>query len=335
MIATIFKTFMIVPPKFAFGLSRYVAYNSPDSEPMTRIFVIFNPAARGEKAQRAQRFIEANAGPRVTLAPTQSAGDAQPLAARAVREGYDVIVAAGGDGTINETINGLGESGVPLGVLPLGTVNVFAQELNIPRRLDAAWTLLEAGQIRTIDLACAEAGGRRRYFVQLAGVGFDARAVRSASWELKKKVGPFSYVWAGLKTLGERHSPVEVRIDGAAIAARGFAVFVGNGRFYGGPFRLFPRARLDDGLLDVCVFERGAVLDLLRYSPRVLFGTHERLRGVQYFQTRELICQAAEPTPFQLDGEDAGDSPVRFSIRPRALRVLVPAANRAQSGSST
>jgi YegS/Rv2252/BmrU family lipid kinase len=290
---------------------------------MTRIFVIFNPAARGEKSQRVRRFLDAKAGPQVALAPTQSAGDAKRLAARAVQERYDVVVAAGGDGTINEVINGLGTSGLPLGVLPLGTVNVFAKELGIPGKLDAAWALIEAGQARTIDLACAEAGGPPRFFMQLAGVGFDARAVRAASWELKKKIGPLSYIWAGLKTLSEQHSQIEVAINGAA-PVRGFAVLVGNGRFYGGRFRLFPEARLDDGLLDVCVFENGGLLDLARYGQGLLRGAHTRLKDVRYFQAKDFVCRAAEPTPFELDGEDAGEAPVRFSVRPQALRVIVP-----------
>src|ERR1039457_3580764 len=126
---------------------------------MDKLFVIFNPAARGEKNRRVRKFLEAKAGQSVTLAPTECAGDAKLLAARAVQEGFRVIVAAGGDGTINEVINGIGTSGAVLGVLPLGTVNVFAHELGIPRRIEAAWAVVESGHTRTIDLARAEANG--------------------------------------------------------------------------------------------------------------------------------------------------------------------------------
>ena len=153
--------------------------------------------------------------------------------------------------------------------------------------------------------------------MQLAGVGFDARAVRAASWELKKKIGPLSYVWAGLKVLHEPASQIEV-----TGGYHGHAVFVGNGKFYGGRFRLFPKAKLDDGLLDVCVFERAGYLDLLRYGHGILRGSHIRLRDVHYFQAREFVCTGA--TPFELDGEDAGNAPVKFSVKPRALRVIVP-----------
>jgi len=291
---------------------------------MDKIFVIFNPAARGEKSRRVRRFLETKIGASVTLAPTQGAGDAKLLAARAAKDGFQVIVAAGGDGTINEVINGIGTSRVALGVLPLGTVNVFAQELCIPRQVAAAWAVIEGGHTRTIDLARAESNGSTRYFVQLAGVGFDARAVRAASWELKKKIGPLSYVWAGIKTLSGTHARIEVATNGHGSLGGGVAVLIGNGRFYGGRFALFPKARMDDGLLDVCMFEKCGYWDVLRYGRGILRGAHIDLGGVTYFQTERLECRAPSATPFELDGEDAGDVPVTFSVVPRALRVVVP-----------
>jgi YegS/Rv2252/BmrU family lipid kinase len=291
---------------------------------MDKLFVIFNPAARGEKSRRLLRSLMARGGHSFTLAETQQAGDARRLAARAIGDGYRVIVAAGGDGTINEVINGIGISGATLGVLPLGTVNVFARELGISGRIDAAWSVIQNGRTRQIDLACAEANGAMRHFVQLAGVGFDAQAVRAASWELKKRLGPLSYVWAGLRTISRSPVSVEISTNGSGPRGRGVAVLVGNGRFYGGSFALFPRARLDDGLLDVCVFEKCGYFDVLRYGQGILRGTHTKLRGVGYFQTEQLACCASSATPFEVDGEDAGDAPVTFSIRPRALQVLVP-----------
>lgn len=295
---------------------------------MNRFFVIFNPAARAERSRRAKKFLEAKASsnPNVTLAPTQHTGDATELATRAVADGANIIVAAGGDGTINEVANGIGLSGIPLAVLPLGTVNVFARELGIPIDLNSAWTLAENGRVRTIDLARAEANGKQRYFVQLAGVGFDAWAVRQASWELKKRIGPLSYVWAGLKAVAQPLGDVGVSTNGAHPRGCGPAVLIGNGRFYGGRFALFPRARMDDGLLDVCVFGRGGYLDVIRYGQGVLRGVHTTLPDVCYFQAEEFACSAVAGTsvPFELDGEDAGDAPVRFSVVPRSLRVMTP-----------
>jgi diacylglycerol kinase (ATP) len=298
---------------------------------MDKLFVIFNPASRGEKSRRGRQFLEGKISESVILAPTQRAGEAKSLAARAVGEGYKVIGAAGGDGTINEVINGIGTSGVALGVLPLGTVNVFAQELHLPRKTEAAWAVIVAGHMRTIDLACSESNGSVRYFVQLAGVGFDAHAVRTASWELKKKIGPLSYVWAGLKALTKPHAQVEISANGNSALGSGVAVLVGNGRFYGGRFALFPKAQMDDGLLDVCVFEKCGYWDVLRYGQGILRGVHIDLAGVKYFQTERLVCDAPGTTPFELDGEDAGDAPVTFSVVPRALRVVVPKSKKGES----
>lgn len=291
---------------------------------MRKTFVIFNPAARGEKSQRLRAFLQAQAGPRVTLAPTACAGDATQLAARGVAEGFDLIVAAGGDGTINEVINGIGTTGVALGVLPLGTVNVFAREMAIPLRLEPAWALLQSGTVRTLDLPFVEFGHqRRRYFAQLAGVGFDALAVRGASWALKKKIGPLCYVVAGFQALGATHPVLEV-LSQEGRRCQGVAVLVGNGRYYGGSFRLFPEARYDDGLLDVCVFPSTRYADLLRYGFGILRAAHHRLADVHYLQTAGFTCQApaGQPTAFELDGEDAGDSPVRFGVVGAGLRLV-------------
>ena len=288
---------------------------------MPKIFVIFNPAARGEKSQRLRAFLDAKAGPAVTLAPTRCAGDAKTLAAQAAAQGYHTVVAAGGDGTVNEVVNGLDASGVALGVLPLGTVNVFAQELGIPRSFDAAWAVIEAGQVRTIDLGCAEAQGQRRFFVQLAGVGFDARTVRTTNWELKKRIGLFSYLLAGWQVLWEPRRVVQVTPGG-----RGSIVLIGNGRLYGGKLALFPQARLDDGKLDVCVFEQWSGLAVTRYLLGILQGKHTQLPDVRYFQAEQFECRPdTSPVSYELDGEDAGEAPVRFSVLPRALRVIAPA----------
>ena len=176
-----------------------------------RTCVIFNPAARGNKARRFRRHLDVMAAG-VAFKATAGPGDAQRLAAEAVEEGYEVVVAAGGDGTLNEVLNGIaatpgGLDQVRLGVLPLGTVNVFARELKISLNLRRAWEILRRGNETRIDLACAEYQVRdrpeKRYFAQLAGAGLDARAIELVSWQLKKKAGPLAYVVAGLRAMFE------------------------------------------------------------------------------------------------------------------------------------
>ncbi|HWI60084.1 MAG TPA: YegS/Rv2252/BmrU family lipid kinase, partial [Bacillota bacterium] len=241
-----------------------------------RTCVIFNPTARGEKAKRFRRHLD-EFGSRSTLKLTTAPGDARRLAAQAVSEGFDTIVAAGGDGTLNEVLNGLGD--VPegferarLAVLPLGTVNVFARELAIPTRLERAWEVIGRGQETRIDLPCVEyqanGGSQRRYFAQLAGAGLDARAIELVHWPLKKKIGPLAYVWAGLQAL--RGKPAQITAAGAQQAATGGLVLIGNGRLYGGPYQIFPKADLRDGLLEVCVFPQVNWFTLAHCGPHLL-----------------------------------------------------------------
>ena len=165
------------------------------------------------------------------LKATTEPGDARRLAAEAVGEGFDLIIAAGGDGTVNEALNGIGDAPdgfvrARLGVLPLGTVNVFARELKIPLRIERAWDVLQRGNEMRIDLPRVEfsANGIRqqRYFVQLAGAGLDARAIELVDWEHKKKIGPLAYLIAGLKALRERKPKNTVRADGQKIPVNWF-----------------------------------------------------------------------------------------------------------------
>jgi diacylglycerol kinase (ATP) len=293
-----------------------------------RICVIFNPAARGNKARHFRRQLEA-LGPQCALKATTAPGDARRLAAEAVGEGYDLIVAAGGDGTINEVLNGLGDAPdgfarARLGVLPLGTVNVFARELKIPLRLERAWEVLRRGNETKIDLPCVEfsANGKseRRYFIQLAGAGFDARAIELVDWQHKKKVGPLAYVVAGLKALREAKPKITARADGEKFT--GEMVLVGNGKFYGGPFEIFPRAGLRDGMLDVCILPRVNWLTLLRCAPGFLARRRLPEKLVRRFRAAAFELSGDATASFELDGEWAGNLPVKFSVERERLRVV-------------
>ncbi len=292
--------------------------------------MIFNPAARGDKARRFRRQLDA-IGAHCALKATTAAGDARRLATEAVNDGFDLIVAAGGDGTVNETLNGIGDAPAGftkarLGVLPLGTVNVFARELKIPLRLDHAWEILLRGRERRIDLPSAEffVNGLRRkaYFAQLAGAGFDARAIELVDWPLKKKIGPLAYVVAGLKALREAKPKITVRAGGKSVA--GELVLIGNGRLYGGTFPLLPRADLSDGVLDVCIFPQVNWWRLLRSAPGLLLRGTLNGRGVEHLQAATFELTSDAPAAFELDGEWAGHLPVTFSVEREKLRVAVP-----------
>ena len=137
-------------------------------------------------------------------------------------------------------------------------------------------------------------------------------------------IGPWSFIWAGLKTVALHRADVEVTSERSDQNKRGVLVLVGNGRLYGGRFPVFPNAKLDDGLLDVCIFESGGYGNVMRYVQGAWRGVHTGFRDVTYFQTAQFACHASTAIPFEVDGEVAGEVPVRFSVLPRALRVIAP-----------
>jgi len=291
--------------------------------------LIFNPAAKGGKARFLRRHLDAF-GSHCRLMPTQAAGDASRLAAQALAEGCQTIIAAGGDGTINEVVNGIAETpgGLEralLGVLPMGTINVFARELGLPHRLRDAFDLICGGKETRIDLPVADltlnGQTRRRCFIQLSGAGLDARAVELVSWDLKKKAGPLAYVVAGFKALMEKH-PV-ITVEGGGQRVTGQLVFMGNGRFYGGSFRFFPKANLADGLIDACVFPQVQAGAILRVGMGMLCGRPLHFAQSAQLQARELVLTSSSRVPIELDGEAAGELPARISIIPKGLRVIV------------
>lgn len=290
--------------------------------------IIFNPTARGDKARRFRKHLDGLAA-RATLKPTRAAGGARPLAAEAVSEGYELIVAAGGDGTVNEVLNGIGDvpdafSRVRLGVLPLGTVNVLAYELGIPSNLLAASKVLESNRERVVDLPQIDfpATGARRLFTQMAGFGWDARAVQLVDWPLKKKIGRFAYLWAALKAASEPLPKITVS-DGIRCVTGQF-VIVGNGRFYAGRWSLCPEAAWDDGLLEVTVFPRTTWNALVRSGAAILINRLRSLGGVEFLRAPMLELTSATPAPVQADGEFIGTTPARCSLRPQTLRIVVP-----------
>ncbi|MDD5261909.1 MAG: diacylglycerol kinase family lipid kinase [Methylacidiphilales bacterium] len=285
----------------------------------SEICIILNPSAKGERARNlADKLRRSLPEARVLL--TRYRGHAEELARQSVRAEYSKIVAAGGDGTINEVVNGIaGARGVALGILPVGTVNVFAMELGIPSRMEAALEIVTNGHTRNLDLARAN----NRYFVQLAGVGFDAEAVKATDLNFKKVAGPLSYLLAATQVAAQKPPLLQIRWDQGHVV-EGCFMLVGNGRYYGGPFQFFPEADMQDGKLDVCVFKKRTHFDLLRYFQGIVSGTHTKFDDVAYFKARHISVTADRRVPLEVDGELAGEIPVEFSIKKQALKVLVP-----------
>lgn len=283
--------------------------------------IIFNPKARSQKGGRVLKFLMRHAN-RFALYATNHAGEARELAARFAAAGEPVVIAAGGDGTLNEVVRGLAGSSTVLGVLPAGTMNVFAREMHIPYdSLERAFAVIEAGFVRDVDVF--EANGSP--FVQMAGVGFDAMVIEETSWEAKKALGPLAYLLAAVKVLGEKPPQMEI-VCADGHRETGVAVLAGNGSLYGGQFKFFRNANNHDSKLDVLIYKEAGyklVLDSLR---GLALGGIDLMESTSCFQTESFTVTADREVPVEVDGEWVGRfSEVRFKETANRLRVLAPA----------
>ncbi|MGE3311271.1 MAG: diacylglycerol kinase family protein [Limisphaerales bacterium] len=296
-----------------------------------RACVIFNPAARGEKARQFARFLTTIAAA-ADLRPTTGPGTARPLAREAADTGYDLVIAAGGDGTVFEVLNGIADSTrgfdhTALSVLPFGTANVFARELGIPPQPDQAWAALQSGSVRRIDCGLAEfkdpSGNlRTARFVIVAGAGLDARAVQLVDWNLKRRAGKLAYISAACRAYLSHPDLAHCTIDGRDFTGR--AVLIGNGRFYAGDLAIFPDGNLESGLLHVRGVRKVTPGILARCLGAYLTGRWTLDRQLTGASVPELRLTSDKPVPLQLDGEFVGWLPATLRILPASLQVIAP-----------
>lgn len=253
---------------------------------------------------------------------TAGVGDATRLAREAVEQGLDLVCAIGGDGTVNETINGLAGAEVPLAIVPTGTVNVLAMELGIPLDPPDAVKLLEVGTVSWIDLGLAG----DRYFGLMAGVGMDAAVVASLNPVLKKAFKEAAFAVQGLATYLTKEEPL-IRVTTAERTVEGYFAVFGNSSNYGGGFGITPLADMRDGLLDVCVLKDKSFLSTIWYWSAALINAHIKHPKVEYFRTEaaEIVTvEEGKEVLVQTDGEMAGKLPLTCRVVPRSLRVVVP-----------
>jgi diacylglycerol kinase (ATP) len=251
------------------------------------------------------------------------------LARDAAQRGYSIVLAAGGDGTIGKIVNGLAHSETALGVLPCGTGNVWAMEMGIPAPglfhpnapLEAARILL-TGETRFVDLGMAG----DHYFLMWAGVGYDAQVTREVNPDMRKQFGNLA-VWAtGLRVAHKyRGTQATIRIGSRTISKKIVLVLLGNNQLYGGVVRITAMARVDDGLLDMCVLKgKGGLPSILYHLARLLARTHLYNPNVEYYQGESAFIETEMPLPVQADGDPIGTTPMEFRIAPKSLRVVLP-----------
>jgi YegS/Rv2252/BmrU family lipid kinase len=279
--------------------------------------IILNPAAKGDQARKTVDRM-AKLAPDAKLLLTENAGDGERQAKEAMAMGCRTIVAAGGDGTVNEVLNGIDPAQCTLGIIPVGTMNVLALELGISPDLERALAVIRKNRRRRVDLGYAN----QRRFIQLAGVGLDAEVVKKTHPEAKRAWGPWSYLLTVAQVTVAPAPLLRVRTEGRECI--GPMVLIGNGRHYGGPFRFFPKADMADGKLDVCIFPKSGPLDLLWYLQGVLIGGPESLPEVNYLQVPALTVEAEGKVALEVDGEYGGETPVAFRLEKKGVELIVP-----------
>lgn len=291
-----------------------------------RIRLIVNPIAGGGRAKKNLPNlldILKNLNFDVDVRETKNIQDGIKQAEEGVREGYEMIVAVGGDGTVNEVINGMVGSDIPLGIIPLGTVNVFAEEIGLPRDLNNACLCLKEQNKKKIDLG--KAGNR--YFILCAGVGFDAYVVFDVEPQFKKIWGFMAYpLTASMKTLfNYKPCKMLIQIDDHSIKRKGYLVVIGNIKGYAGKgISVTPEALFNDGFLDVCIFKKKTRWDIIRYAIGVLFKRHIEFEDIEYFKAKTVKIETERPVLVHTDCEVIGVTPMEFCVVPNILNVIFP-----------
>lgn len=304
--------------------------------PLKTATLIYNPISGREPARReaqieqARRVLEGNSW-KVAVARTSGPGMAGDLARAATEAGTGLIAVCGGDGTINEVVNGLARSPTALAILPGGTANIAARELHLPLDpIRAARELVRSSPHR-IALGVARWMAEpnvpaQRYFLSVAGAGFDAYVLHKLSFAFKLSFGVAAYVWEGLRQTVRYSFPLfGCDVDGRRF--EGTLGIVHRTSLYAGWLHLAPEASLFEDRLTLCLFKSRSRARYPVYAAAVLARQHARLRDVELIAGRKVVCKPAESGPpiyFELDGELAGALPVTFEVAPDALTLLVP-----------
>ncbi len=301
---------------------------------MHSVLLILNPVAGRRRHGLVDAVVRCvrDAGWTVDVVETQAAGDARRLAEGCDAARYGVVAVAGGDGTINEVVNGLAvraATAPPLALVPLGTANVLAQELGLGATAPALARTMTAGREVLMHPGWASETGAHRCFSLMAGAGFDAKVVAGVTAPLKRRWGKGAYVWRSLVE-ARRYRPVRYAVVVDGMRCEAASVIVTRARHYAGPYVVAPAASLDMPLLHVCLFERWGWTQALRFGAALVSGTLPRTSGYRVVAGHQVTISVQNDAgesrrqPVQIDGDDALTLPVSIGVSSEAVRLLRP-----------
>jgi len=261
------------------------------------------------------------------LCVTRKPGDAERFARAAVKSGCECIIVAGGDGTLNGVINGVGlrAKRVCIGIVPLGTGNDFARALGLPPTVSENIEVLRSENLRAIDLVRVRAE-RTRFFVNVSAGGFSGLVDEKLTPEIKRTWGPFSYVRSAAAALPKLHG-YKTRVvfdDDEALSMDLYNVVIGNGRYVAGGLPIAPEADPTDGLLDVILIPKRSLPEMALVAAEILLAKHLSNRAVIFRRAKKIAVRSRPGMWFNVDGELVGNAPVTFQIVPKAIRFVVP-----------
>ena len=309
-------------------------------EPIRDALVIFNPTAgrarrvRSGALERARKVL-ASQGIESEVAATDGPGSAPGLARQAVRDRRHIVIVCGGDGTLNEIVNGLAgqKNGhrVPLALLPGGTANILAKELDLPWDIPSAAEKLVRGTVKEIALGLAtplEQPEKQKYFLSVGGAGPDGMIVYSLDLDLKARLGILAYWWQGAYEVFRYNFPHFRIVIGDQKLDASLAI-VSRTKNYGGPFKITTNADLFEDQFEVMALTTQSAFRYLSYLPTLWMGNLRGTEGVHFHKADSVICEPLDKNPLyaQVDGEPLARLPVEFKIVPRALKLLVPGAH--------
>lgn len=292
-----------------------------------KTLILANPNA-GSLESREQLESAVSSMEEVTVVFTESPGEVERRARESLEEDWDRVVAAGGDGTIHEAVNGLAQNlgKSHFGILPLGTGNDLARSLGVAADLHQALDVLRRGEVRALDVIRVRfEDGLERLCLNAATGGFTDEVNEALDEETKNAWGPLSYLRSAVEAVPELESfHLELEPEGQeSMSLSAYSVAIANGRCVASGIQVAPEARLDDGLLDVLVIPEIHVGQMAMLGPQVLTGRHLNSELIRFLRVEKVTVATAPPIPFNLDGEAHGTTPVTFEVLPQTLKVVV------------